>query len=68
MGRPLLRIEFFFARLVARVVFRRLSGQLLWEKELMSYQEFPSLQAPETYNLSGILKAIAIGSKFQSNR
>jgi arylsulfatase len=31
-------------------------GQLLWEKELMSYKEFPPLQAPETYNLSGILK------------
>jgi arylsulfatase A-like enzyme len=30
-------------------------GQLLWQKELMSYQEFPPLQAPETYNLSGIL-------------
>jgi arylsulfatase A-like enzyme len=30
-------------------------GQLLWEKELMTYQEFPPLQAPETYNLSGIL-------------
>ena len=26
-------------------------GQLLWEKELMSYKEFPPLQAPETYNL-----------------
>ena len=33
-------------------------GQLLWEKELMSYSEFPPLQAPETYNLSGILKAM----------
>jgi arylsulfatase len=33
-------------------------GQLLWEKELESYQKFPPLQAPETYNLSGILKAI----------
>jgi arylsulfatase A-like enzyme len=33
-------------------------GQLLWEKELMSYQEFPPLQAPETYNLSGILDAM----------
>ena len=33
-------------------------GQLLWEKELMSYKEFPPLQAPETYNLDGILKAI----------
>jgi arylsulfatase A-like enzyme len=33
-------------------------GQLLWEKELMSYKTFPPLQAPETYNLDGILKAI----------
>ena len=32
-------------------------GQLLWEKHLMSYKEFPPLQAPETYNLSGILDA-----------
>ena len=31
-------------------------GQLLWKKELMSYKEFPPLQAPETYNLDGILK------------
>ena len=30
-------------------------GQLLWMKELMSYKEFPPLQAPETYNLDGIL-------------
>jgi arylsulfatase len=30
-------------------------GQLLWEKELESYKEFPPLQAPETYNLSGIM-------------
>ena len=30
-------------------------GQLLWEKELMSYKEFPPMQAPETYNLDGIL-------------
>jgi arylsulfatase len=33
-------------------------GQLLWEKELMSYKAFPPLQAPETYNLDGILKQI----------
>jgi hypothetical protein len=33
-------------------------GQPLWEKELMSYKTFPPLQAPETYNLDGILKAI----------
>ena len=31
-------------------------GQLLWTKELESYKTFPPLQAPETYNLSGILK------------
>ena len=29
-------------------------GQLLWLKELESYKKFPPLQAPETYNLSGI--------------
>ena len=33
-------------------------GQLLWTKELLSYKEFPPLQARETYNLSGILKKI----------
>jgi arylsulfatase len=33
-------------------------GQLLWTKELMSYKEFPPLQAPETYNLTGILRAM----------
>jgi len=33
-------------------------GQQLWEKELYSYKTFPPLQAPETYNLDGILKAI----------
>jgi len=33
-------------------------GQQLWYKELMSYKEFPPLQAPETYNLDGILRAI----------
>jgi arylsulfatase len=31
-------------------------GQLLWMKELGSYREFPPLQAPETYNLDGIMK------------
>ena len=31
-------------------------GQWLWEKELLSYKEFPPLQAPETYNLDGILQ------------
>ena len=32
-------------------------GQLLWEKELLSYKKFPPMQAPETYNLDGILDA-----------
>jgi arylsulfatase len=31
-------------------------GQLLWEKELLTFKEFPPLQAPESYNLSGILQ------------
>jgi arylsulfatase len=31
-------------------------GQLLWEKELLTFKEFPPLQAPETYNLNGILQ------------
>jgi arylsulfatase A-like enzyme len=31
-------------------------GQLLWEKELFTFKEFPPLQTPETYNLNGILK------------
>ncbi len=33
-------------------------GQLLWEKELMSYEKFPPLQAPESYNLSQILEQV----------
>ena len=36
-------------------------GQLLWQKELESSKEFPPLQAPETYNLSGILDAMKEG-------
>jgi hypothetical protein len=31
-------------------------GQQLWEQELESYAKFPPLQAPEAYNLSGILQ------------
>jgi len=40
-------------------------GQLLWEKELMSYKPFPPLQAPETYNLDGILKKVQESAKEQ---
>ena len=37
-------------------------GLQLWEKHLMTYKEFPPLQAPETYNLDGILKQMQQGS------
>jgi arylsulfatase len=37
-------------------------GQQLWEKQLYSYKEFPPLQAPESYNLTGILDAMKKGS------
>ena len=33
-------------------------GQQLWYKHLMSYKTYPPLQAPETYNLEGILKEL----------
>ncbi len=38
-------------------------GQLLWEKELMSYKTFPPLQAPATYNLDAILAMVQKASK-----
>jgi arylsulfatase len=33
-------------------------GQLMWEKELMSYAEFPPLQVAASYNLSVILQQV----------
>ena len=33
-------------------------GQQLWLKELESYETYPPLQAPESYNLSGILAEV----------
>jgi arylsulfatase A-like enzyme len=36
-------------------------GQQLWEQELKSYETYPPLQAPETYNLSGILDMMKKG-------
>jgi arylsulfatase A-like enzyme len=33
-------------------------GQLLWLKELSSYEKFPPLQAPETYNLTQVLNEV----------
>ena len=38
-------------------------GQLLWEKELMSYKTFPPLQAPATYNLDAILAMVQKAAK-----
>ena len=36
-------------------------GQQLWEGHLLSYEKFPPLQAPETYNLSSILAEVKKG-------
>jgi arylsulfatase len=33
-------------------------GQLLWLKELESYETYPPLQAPETYNLGQVVQQI----------
>src|SRR5262247_3815019 len=33
-------------------------GQQLWLEHLLSYEKFPPLQAPETYNLNGILEQV----------
>jgi hypothetical protein len=33
-------------------------GQLLWLKELQTYRQFPPLQAPEAYNLDGIIAEV----------
>ena len=33
-------------------------GQQLWLKELESYETYPPLQAPESYNLSGIMEQV----------
>jgi arylsulfatase len=33
-------------------------GQELWAKHLMTYKQFPPLQAPETYNLDMVLKQV----------
>jgi hypothetical protein len=38
-------------------------GQQMCERHLMTYKEFPPLQAPETYNLGGILKQIQQSSR-----
>ena len=37
-------------------------GQQLWLGELESYQKFPPLQAPESYNLSQVLAEVKKGN------
>jgi arylsulfatase len=37
-------------------------GQQLWLNELESYQKFPPLQAPETFNLDQVLAQIKAGT------
>ena len=42
-------------------------GQVLWEKELMSYIEFPPLQLAASYNLEQVLQQVReMGSKHPS--
>ncbi len=42
-------------------------GQLLWEKELMSYRDFPPLQLAASYNLEQILEQVRqMGSRHPS--
>ena len=33
-------------------------GQILWLKELESYETYPPMQAPETYNLGQVIQQI----------
>jgi arylsulfatase len=37
-------------------------GQQLWERHLETYQKFPPLQAPESYNLSQVLEEVRKGA------
>jgi hypothetical protein len=38
-------------------------GQLLWEKELMSYVDYPPLQLAASYNLEQVLQQVRDGSQ-----
>ena len=42
-------------------------GQLLWEKELMTYKEFPPLQEAASYNLDQILQTLKRSSGSRSD-
>jgi arylsulfatase len=42
-------------------------GQMLWEKELMSYVDFPPLQLAASYNLEQVLQQVReMGAKHPS--
>ena len=40
-------------------------GQQLWEMHLLTFEKYPPLQAPETYNLSRILDQMKKGAPRQ---
>ena len=42
-------------------------GQQLWLRELESYSTYPPLQAPETYNLSGIIEQVKKANASQAS-
>ncbi|WP_420807694.1 arylsulfatase [Bradyrhizobium valentinum] len=42
-------------------------GQRLWLEHLLSYEKYPPLQAPESYNLSSILEQVKNGSRHASD-
>jgi arylsulfatase A-like enzyme len=42
-------------------------GQQLWMEHLLSYEKFPPLQAPESYNLSGILDQVKKANASHAN-
>jgi hypothetical protein len=43
-------------------------GQQLWLKELLSYEEFPPMQAPETWNLDQVLQQVKAAGEVTSTR
>jgi hypothetical protein len=42
-------------------------GQQLWYTHLMTYKEFPPLQAPETWNLDMVLRQVQQGTGHASD-
>jgi hypothetical protein len=42
-------------------------GQRLWEAHLLTYEKFPPLQAPESYNLSQVLEEVKKANASQAS-